>query len=88
MPGPTPWWFPSSTGGGAMREDRIVLPIPPGKHWAEEMPVILVGETAKPELTDGRAAKVARVPKNAAASPNGAGRFGPRQFGGPSSALP
>ena len=26
-----------------MREDRIVLPIPPGMHWSEEMPVLLPG---------------------------------------------
>ena len=28
----TPWWFPSKTAGGSIREDRIVLPIPPGTH--------------------------------------------------------
>jgi hypothetical protein len=37
----TPWWFPSQTGGGSIREDRLVLPIPPGKHWSDEMPRIL-----------------------------------------------
>jgi hypothetical protein len=26
----TPWWFPAKTDAGAMREDRLVLPIPPG----------------------------------------------------------
>lgn len=31
----TPWWFPSKTDGGAMRADRIVLPIPPGTLWSE-----------------------------------------------------
>jgi GNAT superfamily N-acetyltransferase len=36
----TPWWFPSKTDQGAMRADRIVLPIPPGKHWSDEMPVV------------------------------------------------
>src|SRR5687767_11673040 len=25
----TPWWIPCETGGGAIRENRIVLPIPP-----------------------------------------------------------
>ncbi len=29
----TPWWFPAQTSGGSIREDRIVLPIPPGTHW-------------------------------------------------------
>jgi hypothetical protein len=37
----TPWWFPSQTGGGAIREDRLVLPIPPGLTWSDEMPVLL-----------------------------------------------
>jgi hypothetical protein len=40
----TPWWFPSQTGGGSIREDRLVLPIPPGKHWSDEMPRILPKE--------------------------------------------
>ena len=26
----TPWWYPSGTDGGAMRDGRIVLPIPAG----------------------------------------------------------
>lgn len=34
------WWFPSQTGGGAIREDRIVLPIPPGTHWSDAKPRI------------------------------------------------
>jgi ribosomal protein S18 acetylase RimI-like enzyme len=37
----TPFWFPSKTEGGALREDRIILPIPPGVHWSDVMPVIL-----------------------------------------------
>lgn len=32
--GGTPYWFPSQTTGGAVREDRIVLPIPPGRIGA------------------------------------------------------
>jgi len=39
--GGTPWWFPSQTAGGSIREDRLVIPIPPGKNWADEMPRIL-----------------------------------------------
>src|SRR5687768_10904051 len=31
----TPWWYPSQTNSGAMREDRLVFPIPPGTHWSE-----------------------------------------------------
>ncbi|MFA9478798.1 hypothetical protein ACERK3_10870 [Phycisphaerales bacterium AB-hyl4] len=39
----TPWWFPSQTGSGAIREDRIVLPIPPGTHWRDAKPMVLPG---------------------------------------------
>jgi hypothetical protein len=39
----TPWWFPSETTGGAIGAARIVLPIPPGKHWSDELPVSLPG---------------------------------------------
>ena len=37
----TPWWFPSQTTGGAMNADRLELPIPPGKRWSDELPVLL-----------------------------------------------
>ena len=39
----TPWWFPSQTSGGTIREDRIVLPIPPGAHWSDAKPLVLPG---------------------------------------------
>jgi hypothetical protein len=39
----TPWWFPSETSGGAVRENRIVLPIPPGTHWSDAKPMVLPG---------------------------------------------
>jgi hypothetical protein len=39
----TPYWFPSKTDGGALREDRMVLPIPPGVHWSEVQPPVLRG---------------------------------------------
>jgi N-acetylglutamate synthase-like GNAT family acetyltransferase len=39
----TPWWFPSQTTGGSIREDRLVLPIPPGTHWSDAKPMILPG---------------------------------------------
>src|SRR3954454_18320256 len=42
----TPWWFPAKTDAGAMREDRLVLPIPPGRHWSDELPAML------PEVRD------------------------------------
>jgi hypothetical protein len=40
----TPWWFPAQTSGGSIREDRIVLPIPPGTHWSDAKPLILPGD--------------------------------------------
>ncbi len=39
--GGTAYWFPSLTGAGAIGEDRIVLPIPPGTHWGDAKPVVL-----------------------------------------------
>jgi hypothetical protein len=45
----TPWWYPSQTSGGSIREDRLVLPIPPGTHWSAVMPVILPTEAGKDE---------------------------------------
>jgi hypothetical protein len=41
--GGTPYWFPSETSGGAVRENRIVLPIPPGTHWSDAKPSVLPG---------------------------------------------
>lgn len=43
-PGATPWWFPCKTDSGSIREDRLVLPIPPGLRWNDEMPVLLPRE--------------------------------------------
>ncbi|MFT3787826.1 MAG: hypothetical protein QM770_16920 [Tepidisphaeraceae bacterium] len=40
----TPWWFPSETRGGLIDAQRIVLPIPPGMRWNDEMPVVLPQE--------------------------------------------
>jgi ribosomal protein S18 acetylase RimI-like enzyme len=65
----TPWWFPSHTGGGAMRADRLVFPIPPGKRWSDELPIILPGDCgmgASPMLIEdkkkehGRGARATR----------------------------
>jgi hypothetical protein len=39
----TPYWFPSQTTSGSIREDRIVLPIPPGTHWRDAKPIVLPG---------------------------------------------
>ena len=44
----TPWWYPSQTNSGAMREDRLVFPIPPGTHWSEVTAVTVPKESAGP----------------------------------------
>jgi N-acetylglutamate synthase-like GNAT family acetyltransferase len=38
-----PFWYPSQTTGGRMAEARLVLPIPTGKHWCDELPIALPG---------------------------------------------
>jgi GNAT superfamily N-acetyltransferase len=43
----TAYWFPSQTSGGAVAEDRIVLPIPPDTHWRDAKPLILPGLPAR-----------------------------------------
>ena len=40
----TPYWFPTQTTGGSIREDRLVLPIPPGTHWSDAKPMVLPQE--------------------------------------------
>ena len=57
----TPWWFPSQTKGGAMMEDRLVFPIPPGTHWSDAKPIILPRHTQK-QLEDAGAKKVKAAP--------------------------
>jgi hypothetical protein len=42
----TPWWFPAETKGGAMMDDRLVFPIPPGTHWSDAKPIVLPRHTA------------------------------------------
>jgi len=48
----TPWWFPSQTSGGAIREDRLVLPIPPETHWSDAKPLVIPGVEALPGVED------------------------------------
>jgi hypothetical protein len=57
----TPYWYPAQTGSGSIREDRLVLPIPPGTHWSDAKPVVLPGaprhEGQALALEDGGAAE-------------------------------
>ncbi len=48
--GGTPYWYPTETSGGSMKENLIVLPIPPGKHWSDELPFVLPGMERSAEL--------------------------------------
>src|SRR5688500_10375418 len=53
----TPYWSPSRTRNGAVGEARLVLPIPPGTHWRDVMPVVLPNEphaSASGPLPNGR----------------------------------
>jgi hypothetical protein len=57
----TPYWYPSMTNQGAIREDRLVFPIPPGTHWTE-VQAISIPRTEKPALDAPRERKP-RTPK-------------------------
>jgi ribosomal protein S18 acetylase RimI-like enzyme len=66
----TPWWFPSMTSGGALGEERLVLPIPPGVHWSEAKPIVLPGEDAGSEQSAvGGEGEVAALPPTEARRP-------------------
>jgi hypothetical protein len=80
----TPWWFPAKTDQGAMREDRLVLPIPPGLHWSDAMPVLVAtssGETPKPRKA--REPKIGEKggPQTPSPRPRAAVQFGPPPSG-------
>jgi hypothetical protein len=58
-----PYWFPSQTGAGAIGEDRLVLPIPPGSHWSDAKPIVLPEGPAANEETLLLEAEVDRLTK-------------------------
>jgi ribosomal protein S18 acetylase RimI-like enzyme len=73
------WWYPSKTDGGQMREDRLALPIPPGSHWSEPMPVIAPAVEEPPK-------QIAKKPRAAKAKPTvppSVQKKAPLQFGPP-----
>ena len=58
------WWYPYQTRGGAIREDRLVFPIPPGTRWQEAKPVVLPEDARAPAPPEGLVVeKVKRLPK-------------------------
>jgi hypothetical protein len=87
----TPWWFPAKTDAGAMRADRIVLPIPVGVHWSDEMPMILLPaeqpaetqDTAKLAIAEGRSVKKSRALDMTPPPANGPAKRAARQFDAP-----
>jgi len=48
----TLYWYPSQAGSGALREDRVVLPIPPGTHWSDAKPAVLPAESGVAGILD------------------------------------
>jgi hypothetical protein len=59
----TPWWYPSQTGGGELREDRLVFPIPPGVSWRDVLPVVLPGSDEATERRSDEGVKRPRAKK-------------------------
>ncbi|MDQ3440503.1 MAG: GNAT family N-acetyltransferase [Planctomycetota bacterium] len=92
----TPWWFPSKTDQGAMREDRLVLPIPPGLRWSDEMPVLSAMSPVESSAVEGpveqqpAAREQGATPTRRAKGPqvmSGPVKHGPRQYGSPPAVL-
>ncbi len=59
----TPWWYPTETSGGSIRENRVVLPILPGTHWSDPVPQVFpkskpATETETRRIIGKRTAKV------------------------------
>jgi hypothetical protein len=63
----TPYWYPAETTGGQMAEARLVLPIPPGKHWSDELPVLL--PAARKQIPDQEHKRRKAPAKSLAARP-------------------
>jgi hypothetical protein len=78
----TPWWFPAKTDQGAMREDRLVLPIPPGLRWSDPMPVLQASETGEPSGKSRRVRQLEGAAKDGPQEPTKKPRAG-IQFGVP-----
>jgi hypothetical protein len=78
----TPYWFPSQTNSGSIREDRLVLPIPPETHWSDAKPLILPGDAGDSQALPApskRVKKDRRIEKRNAFARNGMWFDIPRQ---------
>jgi hypothetical protein len=60
----TKWWYPSQTNQGAIREDRLVFPIPPGVHWKDVQAVVVPTDKPKLPASGGRNPNEAGIPKS------------------------
>ncbi len=79
----TPWWFPAKTDSGSIREDRLVLPIPPQLRWSDPMPVF------SPSAQEATAARLPeRSPEAAGVQPPTPSRKRPHIQAGPPPAEP
>jgi ribosomal protein S18 acetylase RimI-like enzyme len=68
----TPYWYPFQTNSGAIREDRLVFPIPPGVHWKDVQAVEVPKEEAAAvagQLPDAGAKRSAPRSKKPAVKP-------------------
>ena len=79
---PTPFWYPCQTNAGAIREDRLVFPIPPGRHWSEVRAVVAPSDPValpEPKNTAPRKRSEVRKPQQPTLSTTAAYRlrFGP-----------
>jgi GNAT superfamily N-acetyltransferase len=73
----TPYWYPSQTNAGALREDRLALPIPAGVKWSDAMPRIVPssgGESAEGELFADAEEGPRKLPLPCNPTPEEAGR--------------
>jgi hypothetical protein len=62
----TPWWYPCKTDSGALREDRLVFPIPPGTHWSDAKPIVLPEATQPKQIEDAGAKQAGKKSPRAA----------------------
>jgi hypothetical protein len=86
--GTTPYWFPSQTSGGSIREDRLVFPIPPGTHWGDAKPIVLPGAPAEgdgPKQLPKPSKRQGAQPTRPANVPSGALWFAPAKTPEPES---
>ena len=58
----TKWWYPSKTDQGAIREDRLVFPIPPDVSW-KDVEAVAMPEAETPKLEDRTPNAKRRTPR-------------------------